>query len=732
MTPKEQKHHRRGFTLAELMVAVTVLAIALVSLYSLSRQLSLLGLSAQLKVTAIGIAQAQIELVRNLPYDSVASDVTFPTGPLQANQTINRNGRTFTVETVINEVDDPADGNLQGTIVGKPVDTAWVDYKQVEIRVCWDSSSCNRPVRISTYVAPKNLENSSNTGALFITVIDADGQPVPQADIAVTNSVVNPNVSIINRTDNNGKLQLLSLPPAADSYHISVTKAGYSSDGTLAPTGANPNPVHPDTSIVVASVTSTTFVIDLVSQLSIQVADSQTCSPESAIEIRLRGSRLIGTSPDVYAFNQTYTSNGSGNITITDVPWDTYGLSMETANRDVAGVNPPDTVVVNPGTSVSASMVVAAHQSPTVRFIVRDSGTLSPLANAQVTLDDGGGFSQTLTTDQGTIEQSSWVGGGGQATMTDPTRYATASGGATGQQAGHLRLEQQAITPSVSEDFSTTTHRDGTATTAVWATPVTLPLDLITPTIFQPSALAQSTTLNTQSGVIHEATLRVASSLNGQTITYALTADGVHFETVTPSLTHTFAYPGTDLRWQATLTTTDSSVTPELSQIDIDYTQDVLTDTNGTLTSSTYDNGQATNFLTLSWNASVPPSAGADPVQFQVATNDDASTWNYVGPDGTSGTYFTTSGGSLPASLSGHRYIRYKVYLSTADPLVTPDVTRVTIIKNNSCTPPGQVFFSPLPQSGDYTVTATLSGYQNQSRSINITTNAVEYIDLSP
>lgn len=102
-------------------------------------------------------------------------------------------------------------------------------------------------------------------------------------------------------------------------------------------------------------------------------------------------------------------------------------------------------------------------------------------------------------------------------------------------------------------------------------------------------------------------------------------------------------------------------------------------DTSGNFTSATLDLNAA-QMNSLSWVASTPSGVGANPVRFQLAANNDNSTWNYIGPDGTSGTYFTTSGTtSFPVALQQNlRYWRYKIFLSTATTSVTPSVDSVT------------------------------------------------------
>jgi hypothetical protein len=100
-----------------------------------------------------------------------------------------------------------------------------------------------------------------------------------------------------------------------------------------------------------------------------------------------------------------------------------------------------------------------------------------------------------------------------------------------------------------------------------------------------------------------------------------------------------------------------------------------------TFVSAAYDAGSSTSFYSIFWEADTPSGTS---VKFQVAANNDNATWSFVGPDGTSGTWFTTSGGSLPSSCQGKRYIKYKAVLSTTDPTVTPSLRYVHIPVNGT------------------------------------------------
>ena len=105
---------------------------------------------------------------------------------------------------------------------------------------------------------------------------------------------------------------------------------------------------------------------------------------------------------------------------------------------------------------------------------------------------------------------------------------------------------------------------------------------------------------------------------------------------------------------------------------------------SGNLVSSTKDAspvvGNTTTWTTLSWTASTPSNTS---LRFQVAGSNNANgPFNFVGPDGTAATFFTTSGVSL-SQFNGLRYLRYKAFLATTDNTVTPTLSDVTVCYTN-------------------------------------------------
>ena len=129
--------------------------------------------------------------------------------------------------------------------------------------------------------------------------------------------------------------------------------------------------------------------------------------------------------------------------------------------------------------------------------------------------------------------------------------------------------------------------------------------------------------------------------------------------------------------------------------------------------SNTYDMG--TNSITyyhLRFDAQLQPAhPSPDAVRIQIATNNDNATWNFVGPDGTDSSYFTTSNAVLPTVLDGKRYLRYKIDFYLDGETTVTSFKDIAIDFSSSCTPTGQALFNALGP-GTYSMTINKAGFQ--------------------
>ncbi len=115
---------------------------------------------------------------------------------------------------------------------------------------------------------------------------------------------------------------------------------------------------------------------------------------------------------------------------------------------------------------------------------------------------------------------------------------------------------------------------------------------------------------------------------------------------------------------------------------------DGMYNASGTYESQIFDAGYSTAFNRIFATVSTPANTT---VQFQVAAADPgggscaSAAYVYVGPDGTSGSFFPATGGAIPLDNDGSgfenpgRCLRYKAYLSSTDYNSTPTVNDVTV-----------------------------------------------------
>jgi prepilin-type N-terminal cleavage/methylation domain-containing protein len=577
-----------GFTLIEAILAVAIFAIISTGIYfSYSNVLDIFSAS-YLNLTAISALDNELETVKNMPYDKIGTQGGIPSGDLLSQRDLTYGNVPFVVNTYVRNVDDPFDGT-QG---GNPSDTSPADYKLVEIEITCPSCPRFIPAKATTTISPAGLETITNNGTLIIKVLNASGQPIAGANVAVTNTILNPDISINDVTDSAGVLKLLDVPPSTGGYHIVITKSGYSSDQTYPPGGqSNPNPLKPDVTVLAQQVTETSFVIDRVSTLNMRT-QNEFCGDVGNIDFLQTGQKLIGTNPNVLKYSASHTTDSTGDIAVSGLEFDTYNFQNQDAVYEVRGFSPLMPVAVDPNGTYNLTWLMVAKNPSVILVTVKDKNTGQLVNDANVGLTKSG-FSDNKYTGRFSLAHTDWSGG----------QYDSKSDYLSVATAGELRLGQ----------------------------------------------------------------------INGK---YASTSD----------------------QW---------------------------------LVSQTIDFGASdTTFYNLNLTFTQPAQTT---IRVQVAANNDNSTWNFVGPDGTSNTYYTASSTQLHSSHNNNRYLRYKVILRTDNHDNTPSLQDLTLNFHSSCTLDGQAYFSGLSQA-TYRVTVTKSGYKNfTDNSVQLNSNWKDYrVTLEP
>ena len=333
---------------------VAVIAAAIVSAYSASFKAMDL---AKAKMGAVALANEKMEEIRNMPYDSLATmhGLIYPPGNLSDDQVIMRKGIQYKVHTVISYVDDSYDGNIDGTVPGKPKDLYPYDYKKAEITVT--KVGRNGPLAVlSSNVAAKAAETPTNSGIIRICVVDEIGAPVPDAVITISNSAVDPAVDISATTASDGCIMVPSLPPDhQNGYHLTATKGGYSTDMTYPRTPQNPNALLPDVDVLVQQVTNQTLIIDRFANMKIDIVDNSG-QPVAGAVVHIEGKKEKYFNPRTPKYTADLTADASGHIELPNIEFDDYTISV--SGWIVAATSPYQPIGLRAGETLPVKIIV--------------------------------------------------------------------------------------------------------------------------------------------------------------------------------------------------------------------------------------------------------------------------------------------------------------------------------------------------------------------------------------
>ncbi len=378
-----------GQTVIGVLIAMAIFSILAHSVFTLITSSFELVSFNRARITARHLAQEKIEFIRNLPYDEVGTSGGVPAGTLAQEENVERNKLSFTIKTAIVYVDNPFDGT-QG---GSPNDLLATDFKRVRVEVSWSglAASRNNPVIFLTDIAPKGVETNDGGGTLSILVFDANGEPVPQAQVQVVQTSVTPNIDLTFETADNGRYILPGVPACVSCYEITVTKAGYSSERTYSTTEI-PNPNKPHQTILEGQLSEVSFAIDRVSTITLSTVHDREAgfSTYPNISLEIHGEKTIGTddaAQPVYKFQETLTTDTSGALNLSSVEWDNYHITIPTSlNLTVSGSNPLLPLTLLPNTSITLSLALTTKTDNSLLISFVDNTNNLQVASVSATL----------------------------------------------------------------------------------------------------------------------------------------------------------------------------------------------------------------------------------------------------------------------------------------------------------------------------------------------------------
>jgi prepilin-type N-terminal cleavage/methylation domain-containing protein len=572
----------KGFTLIEVLIAIFYISILsgliLITFWNLLKVI----IAGRISLQILSILEDEMEYIKIVNYEDIGTRNGWPRGILPDEKYVNLNGLNIKIKYFIRNIDDPSDGTVNST----PQDTAPADYKLVELEgECINCSFKVKKQTLTFIVAPKTVESSTRNGSMFIRVIDANGNPVPYANILVVNNAINPQLIINDLSNINGELQLIDIPTGTNIYEISVSKENYSLDRTYPPFNSqDPNsfiPEIPHQTVIERGLTIVTFMIDKLSNLKIQTIDN-FCNPIPNIPITLEGEKIIGRYQNEEKVKKTIIStttdtNGTREIKI---EWDNYTYKINSAIYSLIGYNSSSPLTILPDRNYYLRLNMNTSSPKELLVIVKDINE-NPLKDAEVEIIKNN-FRKKLITNQLEIKNASW------------TEYFS-------DYSSNILLTEEQISLRSNNNLYPT---------------------------------------NTQEWVISP-TIDIGTSSNSKIIS---------------------------LRWEP------------INQP---------------------DNTE---------------------IKFQIAFNNDNLSWNFIGPDGTSDSYFTSSPINLSNITNGYRYFKFKAYLSTNNENQTPTLEKVYLRLTSNCLSPNQVIFQNL-REGNYTLNVSKQGFQPTSTEIYIDKN---------
>ncbi len=126
---KEDLKKQHGFTMVELVIALTLLLLVALSFVPMFVYISEGSQNNRARLIALKLASSKIEEIRALPYDKIGTMGGDPAGVIPQEETKTIDNINFTIKTNIWWVDDPSDNDASGH------DALPYDYKRVEVTV---------------------------------------------------------------------------------------------------------------------------------------------------------------------------------------------------------------------------------------------------------------------------------------------------------------------------------------------------------------------------------------------------------------------------------------------------------------------------------------------------------------------------------------------------------------------------------------------------------------------
>lgn len=375
------KTKKSGFTIIEALVFLFIFTVSVLAVYEFFNLGMNYIIDNKKKIAAVGLANEQIEKMRNLGYENLTTGATI-------NEEMTKNGIKYYVTTNVRDIDDSADGE-------EPADTAPEDYRQIDVEVKWELGGDERFISLNTIVVPPVREENADLGYMRLHIVDQDGLGLPGASVVVWD--LDDDDSFYSGSVNSeGDLFLVGMDPHLHKIIVGNDNDYYPVE-TMDETGSFvPEDGHVD--IVAKSLIEKSIQTDIESTLNVSLEDTfGDVIPNLGFDFE--GGKLLGIedgTDEVYDFSDS-VSGSDGTESFFDMSFGPYFFNFtdltdesEPADYQFLWMLPisdsEEKIFLDADDTLEAEAILASESVPSLLVTVTDDVAGDPIEGATVQL----------------------------------------------------------------------------------------------------------------------------------------------------------------------------------------------------------------------------------------------------------------------------------------------------------------------------------------------------------
>lgn len=369
---------KKGSGLAELIIAMTILNLILLSLIPSFIYTSKATLRNNFRTNAYNLGIRQLERIKSLDYEEVGVKNGNPSGIIDYTKTEQRAGVNYLLKTRITWVDDPADETY-------PFDNDPRDFKRVQVYINLPSTSGLGTQVFTTDITRQSQEQIALGGNIEVNVIDAENNPLEDALVKVLNGPTSPTETF---TDEAGKTTFVMLDE-------SVEEGDYSLSAELDSYVAEPTMRTQTTTVRTGETRILQFILSKPGKLRLSMVDEET-GEELTSE-----SKVSMLYPSASAIEY---SSSTGSFFIEDLYPGIYEIKAENANYELAS---EQDVRIEVGRTTNLTLHLKRKRQGNLHLTVVDEQTGNAVSYARVLIAglDTPFTVQDMTNTQGILEK---------------------------------------------------------------------------------------------------------------------------------------------------------------------------------------------------------------------------------------------------------------------------------------------------------------------------------------